>query len=236
MSYSEHAKEMAGDTISHYEDEIIDFLVEETEAATDIQDFPNGDSYHHETHVDRDYNLEEAAELVEELSDHAETDAGLWEGKEPSEVLSAQAAWTFGNAVAAEFQFLMEEINSEYASEVDDLFDEGHLAEEKPDWWDVEAGEVSEEKRREVAKAIVDRVYKSSQPEPPDMSSHDVTVCVPITVRRSDGGDINNYDEADKLAVKFVKEKFADFFGGENVWVVLDNPELQAQVGYPYVK
>lgn len=102
------AKSMAEEFV----DEIIEKLLEGGDASTDLyNDYPNGDSYHHENHVDRDYDLSEAAELLNQLSDHEETDTGLWEGLEPRKAINAQAAYTYGNAVYAFWREIIEEIN-----------------------------------------------------------------------------------------------------------------------------
>lgn len=59
----------------------VEQLVESGEASDDLlNDYPNGDSYHHESHVDRSYSVTEAAEILDAYSDYEETDSGLWEG------------------------------------------------------------------------------------------------------------------------------------------------------------
>jgi hypothetical protein len=41
-----------------------------------FNDYPGADSYHHETHVDKAYNLTDAASLLEQLSQYEETETG----------------------------------------------------------------------------------------------------------------------------------------------------------------
>jgi hypothetical protein len=76
-----------------------------------LNDYPNGDSYHHEAHVDYDYDLIEAGEILRELGEWEETDSGLWQGMEPRRGVAAQAAYTYGNCVYHKWQELVEELN-----------------------------------------------------------------------------------------------------------------------------
>lgn len=111
-NYLDEAEEDAKNMVEHFNSEILDMLKEKGEASTDHNnDYPNGDAYHHETHVDKEYDLKESADLLDELSDYIETDTGLWEGKEPREAIAAQAAYTYGNAVIAKWQEKIKEIN-----------------------------------------------------------------------------------------------------------------------------
>lgn len=115
-NYRQEAREGAAEIVDNYLDEIVDEIVNDGEASKDIRnDYANGDSYFHETFVDKDYNLVEAAELLSDLSDYKETDRGLWEGLEPERAIACQAAFTFGNAVESFFRDLVDEINTEVA-------------------------------------------------------------------------------------------------------------------------
>lgn len=119
MSYTEQAKSDARDMVDRFRVEIIDYLIDRGEASDDLfKDYD--DSYHHERHVDKYYDLTEAAEMLDELSGHTETDSGLWQGLEPKEAIGAQAAYTYGNAVLAEWRDLIAEINDDFETEVDD--------------------------------------------------------------------------------------------------------------------
>ena len=114
MSYRDDARSDAKETVAYFKDEIVGMLLEKGEASDDLfNDYPNGDSYHHENHTDKSYDLQEAAGLLDELSDNEETDSGLWQGLEPREAVCAQAAYTYGNAVYAEWRELIEKINDE---------------------------------------------------------------------------------------------------------------------------
>lgn len=120
--YSDEAEEDAKETVRNFKDEIVEKILEDGEASDDLlNDYTNGDAYHHENHVDKWYNLQEAAELLGQLSSHVETDHGLWEGKDPEEAIGAQAAFTYGNAVYSEWRDLIESINDD--QEVEDLVD-----------------------------------------------------------------------------------------------------------------
>jgi hypothetical protein len=121
-NYSKDAEDDARDTVENFMDEIVEKLVDEGEASDDLHnDYSGGDSYHHETHIDRSYSLLEAAQLLDELSNHEETDSGLWEGQEPRQAVETQAAFTYGNAVMSEWNDFIEKINDEVPQVLDDM-------------------------------------------------------------------------------------------------------------------
>jgi len=103
----------------YFMDEIIDQIIDTGEASDDINnDYDNGDGIFHEVIIDRPYSLDEAAELLIQLYRHAEEDHGLWEGEtDVDRIAEIQAAFTYGNAVWAEFDDLITDINNE----VDDI-------------------------------------------------------------------------------------------------------------------
>lgn len=112
MSYYTDARFDARYTVENFIDEIVHDLIENGEASDDLlNDYGNGDSYHHESHVDKSYRLTEADELLDELREYEETDSGLWQGLQPREAISAQAAYTYGNAVMSFWFDLIKEIN-----------------------------------------------------------------------------------------------------------------------------
>jgi hypothetical protein len=74
--------------------------------------------------VDRDYDLSEAAELLDDLSKFEETDTGLWEGQEPRRAIATQAAFTYGNAVYSYWRELIDAINDEVEDFVLDYEDD----------------------------------------------------------------------------------------------------------------
>ena len=87
-NYIANAASDAAETVLNYEDEILEQLLDAGEASDDLlNDYPNGDAWHHESHVDRDYNLQEAALLLGELRDYEETDSGLWQAVNRGEPL-----------------------------------------------------------------------------------------------------------------------------------------------------
>ena len=123
-NYRAEAESDARETVSNFADEILEQLLDKGKASDDLNnDYPNGDSWHHESHVDKWYSLTDAAELIDELSDCEETDNGLWEGQQPKEAISTCAAFTYGNAVYEEWTRLIEKINEE-ADEIIPEFDE----------------------------------------------------------------------------------------------------------------
>ena len=114
-NYFQEAQEDALQFIEEYKDEIIQRLLDDGEASDDVNnDYSSGDSYFHESFVDRDYSLLEAATLLDQLDQYEETDSGLWENQTPREALSAQAAYTYGNAVGHYIQQFIKEINERF--------------------------------------------------------------------------------------------------------------------------
>jgi len=123
-NYLREAADDAADTVRNFADEILEQLLDDGEASDDLlNDYPNGDAWHHECHVDKEYSLIDAATLIDQLMEFEETDSGLWEGLEPRRAIAAQAAYTYGNAVYSEWRELIEKINSEASGIISD-FDE----------------------------------------------------------------------------------------------------------------
>ncbi len=112
-SYQEQAEEDTKNLIlEHFLDEIVEKLIDDGEASDDMyNDYDDGDLIFHETIVDRGYRTDEAIELLNDLYKHEEDDSGLWEGLDWEEILSTKAAYTYGNAVMAKWNELIEEIN-----------------------------------------------------------------------------------------------------------------------------
>lgn len=123
--YRSQAESDAQDTVSEFSEQIVEQLLENGEASDDLlSDYPNGDAYHHESHVDKWYSLGDAADLIDELSEFEETDSGLWEGQQPKEAIGTCAAFTYGNAVYSEWHDLIEKINEEADTVIDDYDDQ----------------------------------------------------------------------------------------------------------------
>jgi hypothetical protein len=108
------AQSDAWETMDNFVDEMVKQWRTSGEVSNDLHnDYSNGDSYHHESHVDKDYRLTEASELLDQLSEYEETDNGLWQGLEPRRAIAAQAAYTYGNAVYDMWRTLVDDINAE---------------------------------------------------------------------------------------------------------------------------
>jgi hypothetical protein len=118
-SYTTQADEDAKNLITEYFlDEKVKMLIDDGEASDDMyNDYANGDSIFHETIVDRYYSTDEAIKLLNDLYKHVEEDSGIWEGLDWEEALQAKAAYTYGNAVYAEWDELIEAINNEIVIE-----------------------------------------------------------------------------------------------------------------------
>ncbi len=112
--YRSEASDDAANFVEEFADQVVEKLIDDGEASDDfLNDYGNADSYHHETHVDKAYNLSEAAEILDQLDDYEETDSGLWEGLQPREAISAQAAYTYGAAVYSMACDIIEAINED---------------------------------------------------------------------------------------------------------------------------
>jgi hypothetical protein len=120
-NYRQEAEDDAANLVLEYfMDEIVDQLIDKGEASADINnDYDNGDGIFHEVITDRSYHMTEAAELLSQLYEYAEEDAGLWEGEtDVDRIAEIQAAYTYGNAVWDEFDTLIMNINS---LDIDDI-------------------------------------------------------------------------------------------------------------------
>lgn len=113
MSYYDDAKSDAKEAAEYFMDEIVERLEGGDTAEDNLLQYNRGDSYHHENHVDKSYDLKEAAEVLDVLDEYEETDSGLWEGLNPRDAISAQAAYTYGGAVLSLFDDLIDQINED---------------------------------------------------------------------------------------------------------------------------
>jgi len=129
-SWLDDAKSDANDMARNFLEETLESYMDNSgEASNDLNnDYSGGDSYHHESHVDKSYTLQEAAELLDELDDYEETDEGLWEGQKPRDAISTQAAYTYGNAVYSLWQDIIKEINGD--SDLADLLEQYEAVED----------------------------------------------------------------------------------------------------------
>ncbi len=115
MNYYQSAQSDAKEMALEFIDATVEQLIEKGAASTDLyNDYDNGDRYHHEVHVDRFYSLLEAATLLDQLNEYEETDSGLWAEQMPTEAISTQAAFTYGNAVYSLWVDIIEYINREF--------------------------------------------------------------------------------------------------------------------------
>lgn len=111
MTYTAKAKSDAAETVLQFIDPIVEWLADGYEPPFNLFEYDDGDRWHHETHTGRDYSLLEAAQLLDELRDHEETDSGLWDGERNAKVvIRTMAAYTYGNAVLSHFETLIERI------------------------------------------------------------------------------------------------------------------------------
>ena len=149
-NYLREAADDAADTVRNFADEILEQLLDKGEASDDLlNDYPNGDAWHHESHVDKWYSMIDAATLIDQLDEFEETDSGLWEGQSFKEAISTCAAFTYGNAVYNEWRELIEKINSEASGFISD-FDE--TAEECDDT------DALETDKREALRKMIDEI------------------------------------------------------------------------------
>lgn len=112
-NHTAEAESDARDCAENFLDEMCEMWRASRELSRDLlNDYQNGDAYHHENHTDKAYSLTEAAAILDELSDYEETDTGLWDGQQPRDAISTQAAYTYtyANAVYAKWVELVEEL------------------------------------------------------------------------------------------------------------------------------
>ena len=121
-NYLRKASDDAGETVRNFADRILEQLLDKGEASDDLlNDYPNGDSWHHESHVDKWYGLQDACEVISQLADYEETDSGLWQGQAMKEALGTCAAFTYGNAVYHEWTEKIKTINDEASTIIADF-------------------------------------------------------------------------------------------------------------------
>jgi hypothetical protein len=119
MSYRDDAQDDAKEMIEYFMVEIVEKIKDGDEVSDDLfNDYSNGDSYHHENHTDKAYDLEDAAKVLSELDEFEETDNGLWEGLDPEKAICAKAAYTYGNAVLHFWREYIKTINEINLDEV----------------------------------------------------------------------------------------------------------------------
>ena len=66
--------------------------------------------WHQETHYPS-YSFRNARVVLDQLSDHIETDKGLWQGQEPEDAICTKASYTYANAVSHYFSEEVEKLN-----------------------------------------------------------------------------------------------------------------------------
>jgi hypothetical protein len=126
-NYLRETANNAADTVRNFADEILEQLLDDGKASDDLlNDYPNGDAWHHENHVDKWYSIIDAATLIDQLDEFEETDSGLWEGQSFKEAIGTCAAFTYGNAVMSEWHDLIEKINEEAEGIIDEY--DGQIA------------------------------------------------------------------------------------------------------------
>ncbi len=182
-NYRTNAQGDAAETARNFLDEIIEKLVDGDPASDDLlNDYPNGDAWHHENHTDKDYDLLEAAEILKEFSGQEETDSGLWQGMEPERAICAQAAYTYANAVYGQFQRLIEQINDGYRDLIDDNTDREREAEEKRDRLEELEGQEKRD-RTEYNELRQLRKAKISEDDVAEANKAAITAMVETTIK-----------------------------------------------------
>lgn len=151
MSYLEKAINDARDTVSNFEDEILEQLLDGEVSDDLLNDYDGGDAWHHENHIDHAYNLQEACAIITELSEYEESDSGLWDGLPMKEAVGACAAYTYGNAVYDQWRELIGEINDEGADIIND-YDEQIEEANKTD------AETLEDEKQDALRALIQKI------------------------------------------------------------------------------
>lgn len=165
-NYLREASDDAGETVRNFTDEILEMLLDKGEASDDLlNDYPNGDAWHHESHVDKWYSLHDAAAVLDQLDEFEETDSGLWEGQGMKEALSTCAAFTYGNAVYNEWREKIQQINQEasiiiddYDLRIADLEDDDASEEDDPPAGRAADKATLEEEKKEALRKMIEDV------------------------------------------------------------------------------
>lgn len=112
--WKDQVNSSAIDVLNKIKDNIIEFLIEDGEASTDVyNDYDDGDSCVYELCNPNITTLFEAANLLKELNEYKETDSGIWSGLEPIDAVKSQAHYTYLNAVVYHMQYLIKKINNQ---------------------------------------------------------------------------------------------------------------------------
>ena len=135
--YRANADYDAREFIDNFTEEIIEELEAMMSNPMGVIDRDRAQTWLHEYITDREYDLLSAAQLLDQLSEHCESDSGLWQGQEPRDAISTQAAFTYRNAVYSIVRSYLENIVSEY---------QGFEPEDEDD---------SDEKQQEDARAMI---------------------------------------------------------------------------------
>lgn len=112
--YEKDVEQEAKDFLDNHEDDLKEAIKEGKDF--DRNDIDDLDSWFHEEITDRAYSLEDAAFVLAHSSE-VETDSGLWEGQDPGDAISTQAAFTFSNDVWFKCEEIYKEIKEEYESQ-----------------------------------------------------------------------------------------------------------------------
>lgn len=119
--------DISRDALLYYADDLTRELIRAGHLPQYVQQLPDRLADHIDDHIFEDtrwnriFNTQEAAEILSQLSDHLETDSGLWDRQEPEEALSSQAGWTMRNAANHWADHILQEISEETQALLDDL-------------------------------------------------------------------------------------------------------------------
>lgn len=155
--YYDEARSDARSTCLEYVDEIVEQLEGAKGQASDdlLNDYANGDYWHHEHNV-VNLTLVEAAELLDELVRDCETDRGLWEGLEPRQAVIVQAAYTYQNTVMRLWQGCIKSINKD--ADIQEILDERDSLDEDDESIDALKAEITDRLKECVEEIIVEEL------------------------------------------------------------------------------
>lgn len=159
--YDGEVRKEAVDFIEDVFDDVIDAIVDDEDYLFNNSSI---DDTFFESVTDRSYSITDAAFVIEN-SDNVESDSGLWDGKDPSEALECQAAFTYANDVKSDVEEIYQEIKSVYDEKYDEIYRD---LEDK----NIEAGDKGDEDydpeddAREAAKQFIDDYFQNEYNEP----------------------------------------------------------------------
>lgn len=174
--YTKKAKADACDMAENFLDEIVEQVAGEGRASHDyVEDYPDGDRYHNDSHVDKWYSFRESCDILTELDDLSQQLLKrLWDGDGLKKAIMRKARHAYGDSVLRCWGEIIEWINEDAeVKSVRDVLSAVVAIEYANAGWDValrEAmkdyyeGEVGSAKATAMLRTEIERVIGEQRP------------------------------------------------------------------------